>query len=103
MEVKRLAQQLSVSPQIMPADVAALEIAGFRSIICNRPDGEAADQPSAREVEAAAVANGLAFSYLPVVSGRMSDNDAEQFGSLLQTMSKPVLAYCRTGTRSTSL
>jgi sulfide:quinone oxidoreductase len=103
MEVKRLAQELSVSPQIMPADVAALKIAGFRSIICNRPDGEAADQPSARELEAAAVANGLAFSYLPVVSGNMSDADAEKFGSLLQTMSKPVLAYCSTGTRSTSL
>jgi sulfide:quinone oxidoreductase len=41
MEVKRLAQELSVSPQIMPADVAALKIAGFSSIICNRPDGEA--------------------------------------------------------------
>src|SRR5262245_6994736 len=103
MNVKKLSIELSVSPQIMPEDVAALKEAGFRSIICNRPDGEAADQPSAKELEAAASARGLEFVHLPVVSGKMSDDDAVKFGALLKSLPKPILAYCRTGTRSASL
>lgn len=103
MDIKALTEGLSVSPQIMPADIAALKAAGFRSIICNRPDGEGADQPSSQEVRSEAAACGLEFSFLPVVSGKMSDEDAAKFGTLLQAMPKPILAYCRTGTRSTSL
>jgi sulfide:quinone oxidoreductase len=103
MNVKRLTDELSVSAQITPGDVAALRAAGFRSIICNRPDGEGTDQPSAEEMETAAMTCGLEFSYLPVVSGRMSDDDAEKFSELLKVLPKPILAYCRTGTRSTSL
>src|SRR5690349_3041353 len=83
--------------------MVALKQAGFRSIICNRPDGEAADQPSARELESAASARGLEFVHLPVVPGKMSDDDAVQFGQLLKNLPKPALAFCRTGTRSISL
>jgi sulfide:quinone oxidoreductase len=103
MEVKRLAEGLSVSPQITAADIVSLKASGFRSIICNRPDGEAADQPSARELTEVAVANGLEFSYLPVVPGKIADDDAEKFATALQSMPGPALAYCRTGTRSASL
>ena len=103
MNVKRLSDELSVSAQIIPEDIAALKEAGFRSIICNRPDGEAADQPSARELEATASAHALEFIHLPVVPGKMSDDDAVQFGRLLKSLPKPILAYCRTGTRSASL
>jgi sulfide:quinone oxidoreductase len=103
MDAKKLSDELSVSAQVMPQDMAALKQAGFRSIICNRPDGEAADQPSARELESAASARGIEFAHLPVVPGRMSDDDAAQFGRLLKNLAKPTLAFCRTGTRSVSL
>ena len=76
---------------------------GFRSIICNRPDGEAADQPTFEEIEVAAKAKGLEARYLPVVSGKVRDQDAKDFSALTAELPKPVLAYCRTGTRSITL
>ncbi len=103
MDVKRLAPDLSVAGQIRPADLAALARAGFRSVICNRPDGEGTDQPGFPEIDTAARAAGIEAHYLPVVSGRVSDGDAAAFGALLAGLPGPVLAYCRTGTRSTTL
>jgi len=103
MDVKKVTDTLSVSPQIMPDDVPALAQAGFRAIVCNRPDGEGADQPTFDEVEVAAKAEGLAVRYLPVTSGKVTDADAEAFGTAFRDLPKPVLAYCRTGTRSVTL
>ena len=103
MTPKKLTDELSVSPQIMAADVAGLAALGFKSIISNRPDGEGADQPSFLEIEREARARGLDVRYLPVESGKVIDADAVAFGAALAEMPKPVLAYCRTGTRSTTL
>ncbi len=103
MTPKKLTAELSVAPQITPANVAEIATQGFRSIICNRPDGEGADQPSFAEIERAAAAAGLAFRYDPVQSGKVSDAHAAVFGAALDSLPKPVLAYCRTGTRSTTL
>ena len=100
MDVKAIAKGLSVSPQISVADVATLREAGFRSIICNRPDGEGADQPTHEEIESAARAAGLEVRYLPVQSGMVSESDAAEFGEALIELPGPVLAYCRSGTRS---
>ena len=94
MNVKKLSDELSVSAPI----IAVLKEASFRSIICNRPDGEA--EPSAQELETAASASALEFVHLPVVSGKMSDDDAVKFGRLLKSLPRPILAYCPTGTRS---
>ncbi len=103
MEIKTIDKGLSVSPQIAAADVAELKKQGFRSIICNRPDGEGADQQTFAEIEKAAKKAGLEARYLPVVSGRVQDEDAEKFGAALSELPKPVFAYCRTGTRSATL
>jgi sulfide:quinone oxidoreductase len=103
MTPKKLTDQLSVSPQIAPGDVAQLAAMGFKSIISNRPDGEGADQPSFSEIEREALKNGITVRYLPVTSGKVSDADAVAFGQALAEMPTPVLAYCRTGTRSTTL
>ncbi len=103
MDLKAIDKGLSVSPQISPADVAEISKRGFRSIICNRPDGEGADQPTFAEIEKAAKKAGLEARYLPVVSGRVQDEDAEKFGEALAELPKPVFAYCRTGTRSATL
>lgn len=103
MTAKPITPNLSVSEQILPQDIAALAANGFKSIICNRPDGEGADQPSFAEIEAAAQAAGMQATYLPIVSGKVGDADAVAFGALLDSLPKPILAYCRTGTRSATL
>ncbi|NBD30413.1 MAG: TIGR01244 family phosphatase [Alphaproteobacteria bacterium] len=103
MEFKTITDAITVSPQICPDDLTAVKEAGYRAIICNRPDGEAADQPTFEEIEAAADKVGLEARYLPIVAGKVSDADAEDFGTALTELPGPVLAYCRTGTRSATL
>ena len=103
MDAKTLTEGLSVAPQITAADVAAARAAGFRAILCNRPDGEAADQPGFDEIEAAARAQGMEARYQPIVSGMVRDEDADAFAAALRDLPGPVLAYCRTGTRSATL
>ncbi|HVJ33968.1 MAG TPA: TIGR01244 family sulfur transferase [Terriglobia bacterium] len=103
MQAKPITPTLSVAPQIMPEEMAAIAGAGFRSIICNRPDGEGADQPAFAEIAAAAKSFGMEAVYLPIVSGKVGEADAAAFGSYLDQLPKPVLAYCRTGTRSATL
>lgn len=103
MELHTLVPELSVTAQIAASDLAALHAAGYRSIICNRPDGEGADQPNYSEIEQAALALGIAARYLPAVSGQVTDAEGAIFGALMQELPRPVLAYCRTGMRSTTM
>ena len=103
MKIARLTSALSVSPQVGLAEVGDVAAQGFKSLICNRPDGEGADQPTHEEIAAAASAHGLQFHYLPIVSGQVSDADAQAFGELLAKVPAPALAYCRSGMRSTTL
>jgi sulfide:quinone oxidoreductase len=103
MEIKTINAEISVAPQITPDEVQQLADQGFRALICNRPDGEAADQPNFSEIEAAAKKAGLEIRDLPVVSGKVSDQDAADFGAAMQELPRPILAYCRTGTRSATL
>ena len=101
--IKKLTEEISVSPQLTASDVADIAARGYRSIICNRPDGEGADQPSYAEIEKAAREHGVATAYLPVSTGKVSDQDAEAFEAALAELPKPILAYCRSGTRSATL
>ena len=103
MQIHRLTEQLSVAPQISPEHMAELASAGFRSVINNRPDGEADGQPSSALLAAAAASHGLAYHYLPVVPGQLSSQDAVDFSDALRSLPPPVLAFCRSGTRSCSL
>jgi len=103
MDARRITDEISVAPQIAPADMAEVAQAGFRAIICNRPDGEGADQPTFEEIEAEAEKHGLKVAYLPIVAGKVRDEDATAFGAALTALPGPVLAYCRTGTRSATL
>ena len=100
MNIRKITGAVSVSPQIEASDVAAIKNAGFRAVICNRPDGEEADQPGYAEIAAAAEAAGIEARYVPVQSGMVTDGDVAAFGDALSEMQGPVLAYCRTGTRS---
>lgn len=103
MSIKIIDERLGVSPQIQPEDVAAIAAAGYRSIICNRPDGEEVNQPPAALIATAAQANGLAFAHLPVVAGAMNGTDAALMANALAELPAPVLAYCRSGSRSEKL
>jgi sulfide:quinone oxidoreductase len=103
MEIHQLRPELSVSEQILPDQLAAIKEAGFLSIICNRPDGESGDQPLFAEIERAAHALGINAYYLPTEPGKVTDAQAVAFGQLLAHLPKPVLAYCRTGMRSTTM
>ena len=103
MPFKALTPALSVSPQLNEADVAEAASAGFRAIIDNRPDGEEPGQPTAAEMSALATAHGLGFAHVPTVGGKISDEDVALMAHALADLEGPVLAYCRTGTRSTTL
>jgi sulfide:quinone oxidoreductase len=103
MTLNKLTDQLAVAGQIEAADIPGLAEQGIKAIICNRPDGEAMDQPSFHEIEAAAADHGIKLVYLPVLSSSISEADVEAFGKALEELPKPVLAYCRSGTRSTVL
>jgi len=103
MDIKTLTANLSVTPQITASDMQAIKDAGFRAIICNRPDGEGADQPSFAEIEKAASKVGIEATYQPIVSGVVSDEVSAAFETATTNLPGPVLAYCRTGTRSATL
>lgn len=103
MDIRKISAELSVSPQIAPTDLRALAEAGFRAVICNRPDGEGPDQPGFSEIERAAADRGLQVRYLPAEPGKVSDEQGAEFGELMAELPKPVLAFCRTGMRSTTM
>ncbi len=102
MELHKLTDDLTVSGQLDPAEIPLLAAEGIRAIICNRPDGEAADQPSFAAIKQAAGAAGIEVVHIPV-AGAIADADAAAFGKALAELPKPILAYCRSGTRSTML
>lgn len=99
--VTPVTDQFAVAPQLSPTDMAAVAAAGFKSVINNRPDGEGGpSQPTSAQVEAAARAAGLEYRHQPVNGANIQQHDVDTFGELLQALPGPVLAFCRTGTRS---
>lgn len=103
MEYREISEDYSVSGQIQPEDIVAIKEAGFRSVICNRPDDEQPGQPSADSVKAAVEAAGLAFRYIPVISGQITAENVEDQAEALDGLEGPVFAYCRSGARCTNL
>ncbi|AKH68051.1 TIGR01244 family protein [Spongiibacter sp. IMCC21906] len=103
MQYKTLDAQLSVSGQVNADDVAALAKLGVKTLICNRPDGEAVDQIGFEDIARVAAEHHMSCHYLPVQSGQVQDDEAAHFGTLLATNPGPIHAYCRSGMRSTTL
>jgi uncharacterized protein (TIGR01244 family) len=98
-DFRRVTEDLSVAPQISVGDVAEAARQGFRLIINNRPDGEAPGQPTSAEIEAAARSAGLDYLHIPVTGGPTpAQVEAERVA--LDAADGPVLAFCRSGTRS---
>ena len=98
-DFRHVTDALSVAPQISVADVGEAARQGFRTLISNRPDGEEPGQPTSAEIAAAATAAGLAFHHIPV-RGSPTPEQVEQTRLVLQDAAEPVLAFCRSGTRS---
>ena len=100
--MRKIDERTYVSGQVRPEDMEALKAAGIGMIVNNRPDGEEPGQPSNAEVEAAARSAGLDYRFVPVAHG-LSADQVEAMAEALQAAEGPVLAFCRSGTRSTFL
>jgi len=99
-----LSADFCVAPQLEPAAMAEAAAAGIRSVINNRPDFEGGpDQPTNAVMEAAAMAAGLEYRFLPVNGGYQSPEEIAAFAQLLASLPKPILAFCRSGARSSRL
>lgn len=103
MDIRPVAPGFAVAPQILPADMDDLAAQGFRTVICNRPDGEEEGQPDAATMRAAAEAAGIAYHHIPVSGGQFPPAAVDAFRAVRTQADGPVLAYCRTGTRSITL
>ena len=102
--ITRISNDFSTAPQLQPTQLAELAAGGFKSVINNRPDGEGgAAQPTSAAIESATTSSGLEYAYLPVVLGKITADEAEAFARLLERLPKPILAFCRTGTRAATL
>ena len=103
MNTKKITEEFAVAEQLTVTDVEILAEQGVKSLICNRPDNEADNQVNFADIEAEAQRHGMQVRYQPVVSGKIEDADVTQFANELTQLPSPVVAYCRTGTRSITL
>jgi sulfide:quinone oxidoreductase len=99
MDIRKIDDNISVAPQISVDDVAEAAKLGFKTLIANRPDHEEPGQPAMADMEAAAREQGLEWVYMPVESGNITDEDVNRFAPMILDAEKPVLAFCRSGTR----
>lgn len=102
-DFRRLSDSMFASPQITAGEVAEAAALGIALIVNNRPDGESPDQPDGAEIEAAARAHGMDYVAIPVTAAGFSGPQVEAMNAALSGSRGPVLAYCRSGTRSTLL
>ena len=104
MQLYWLSDTIGVSDQISPEDVLELSSLGVKSIICNRPDRESeCDQPDAELIRQASKKLGIEFAFHPVESNFQTEQDASEMAKQLCKLPKPIIAYCRSGGRSTAL
>ena len=101
--LRRITPDVSVAPQIAPEDIAAIKAAGFLAIVNNRPDGEEPGQPSGDAIRVAAEDAGLAYTAIPVTGAGFAHPQLDAMAAALAAAPGPVLAYCRSGTRSCNL
>jgi uncharacterized protein (TIGR01244 family) len=102
--IRQIAADVYVAPQLDAAAMAEVARLGFKSVVNNRPDFEhGPNQPTSAQVEAAATAAGLAYRFLPVDGGFQSPAEIAAFRQLLAELPHPLLAFCRSGARSTKL
>lgn len=98
--IRQLGDQVMVSGQVAPHEVAGLAEQGVTVLVNNRPDGEEPGQPFASEIEDAAAAAGIAYHFVPIIRG-IGPADVECMQQAMrQAQGGKLLAFCRSGTRS---
>lgn len=100
---RKIDDHFLAAPQISASDIAEAKAIGIATIINNRPDGEEPAEPQGAEIEAAATAAGLEYVAIPVTHAGFSGPQVAAMAVALEKAQGPVLAYCRSGTRSTLL
>ena len=101
--IRTVDDSISVAPQIQPEDIAAIKAAGFVAVVNNRPDDEQDGQPAGDSIRTAALAAGLTYAAVPVSGGGFSHPQITAMVDVLESADGPVLAFCRSGTRSCNL
>jgi uncharacterized protein (TIGR01244 family) len=102
MNVRQIAPDFSATGQILPEQMQAVADAGFKSIVCARPDNEEGGQPAFAAVAKAAETAGIAIVHIPV-SGPLGEGQIIRFHDAWKKLPKPMLGYCRSGARAGSL
>ena len=102
-DFRKLSDTVFASPQIALADIEVAKANGITLIINNRPDGEEPSAPQGEDIKAAAQAAGLSYLAIPIGHSGFSEPQIDQMIAAIDEASGPVLAYCRSGTRSTLL
>ena len=102
--ITKISEVFSTSPQITVNDIPEIATLGFKTIINNRPDGEGgAKQPTSATIKAAAEKTGLAYLYLPVIPGNITESNVAECATFLAGAASPILGFCRTGNRASNL
>jgi sulfide:quinone oxidoreductase len=100
-QITKLSNDFSVTPQISIDDIAEIAQLGFKTIINNRPDGEGgAEQPFSETLKSTAEKLNLNYIYIPVIPNNIQSDQIEAFSTAYNTAKKPVLGFCRTGNRA---
>lgn len=103
-QITKISDNFSISPQISVDDIAKLAQLGFKTIINNRPDNEGgAEQPTSVQLAAAAEKLGLNYVYIPIIPNNIQPNQIDEFSVAYNLAAKPVLGFCRTGNRAGSI
>lgn len=102
-DFREINEQFFASPQIAVSDVAAAKAMGVTLIVNNRPDDEEQGQVSGAEIAEAAEAAGIEYRAIPVTHAGFGQGQVDAMADALESTGGPVLAYCRSGTRSTLL
>lgn len=102
MKIETISHKYAVSGQIAPDDLSVIAQAGYKAVVCLRPDGEEAGQPKFDDIARKASAYGLRAAYVPV-SGATTRSQLSQFRGACADLPKPVLGYCRSGARARSI
>lgn len=103
MNIKKVSPRFFVSEQISLNDTGLAAAQGIKIIICNRLENETADQPRTEDIADAASGVGIEFLHIPVSVGKITEANITEFAAAYKNAQGPILAYCRSGLRSTSL
>ena len=103
MDIRPIEDHIAVAPQIAVEDIPEIARLGFKTVVANRPDAEEPGQPAMDDIKQAVEQAGLTWVYQPVESGNILDSDVDTFDEMIHSADRPVLAFCRSGTRCTVL